>query len=64
MFFLSAGIIGSHCYENAVGKAVTVNGVHYHPMITDFFSVWISILICFEQDGSTLNFKYKKFQWL
>ncbi|KAJ8952393.1 hypothetical protein NQ318_014484, partial [Aromia moschata] len=55
--FWSGGfIIGSYFFQNGVGKSVTINGMRYRDMLTDF--LWPRLddfldELCFQQDGAT-----------
>ena len=41
----SGGVIGPYFFENAAGEAVTVNGVRYREMLSEFFDLnWIILI--------------------
>lgn len=37
--FQAGGVIGPYVFENVAGSTVTVNGLHYRTMLTDFFDL-------------------------
>ena len=53
------GIIGSFCFENEQGEAVTVNIDRYQAMLNEFLFTKIEEQdignICFQQDGATCH---------
>lgn len=55
----AGGVIGPYFFENEVGQAVTVNGVRYREMITDFLWPEIEDMdlddMWFQQDGATCH---------
>lgn len=57
--FWAGGLIGPYFFENESGKAVTVNGIRYREMITNFLWHEIGDMdvdgIWFQQDGATCH---------
>jgi len=57
--FWVGGVIGPYFFENAAGNAVTVNGVRYRDMITNFLWEELNGIdledIFFQQDGATCH---------
>jgi len=56
----SGGVIGPYFFENAAGEAVTVNGVRYREMLSEFLWPELDNIdlddIWFQQDGATPHF--------
>ena len=54
--FWAGGVIGPYLFENEPGSAVTVNGVRYSNMITEFLWPQLDGMDmedkCFQQDGA------------
>lgn len=57
--FWTGGVIGPYFFANEAGETVTVNGVRYREMITDFFWPEVDVLntddLYFQQDGATCH---------
>lgn len=55
--FWSGGVIGPYFFENDAGATVSVNGLRYRTMLTDFFWPEIDAMdvddVYFQQDGAT-----------
>ena len=56
--FCAGWVIGPYFFESEPGNAVTVNGVRYHNMITEF--LWPQLMVWiwktwFQQDGATCH---------
>ena len=54
--FWAGGVVGPYFFENEPGSAVTVNGVHYCNMITEFLWPQLDGMDmedkCFQQEGA------------
>jgi hypothetical protein len=57
--FWAGGVIGPYFFENKAGKAVTVNGVRYRDMITEFLWPQLDGMdmedTWYQQDGATCH---------
>lgn len=57
--FWSGGVIGPYFFENEAGNAVTVNGLRYRDMLTNYFWPIIDDMdvsdMWFQQDGATCH---------
>ncbi len=57
--FWAGGVIGPHFFENEAGETVTVNGVRYRDMITNFLWPQLDGMdledMWFQQDGATCH---------
>lgn len=57
--FWAGGVIGPYFFENEAGNAVTVNGVHYCNMITEFLWPHLDSVdvedVWFQQDDTTCH---------
>jgi len=66
--FWADGVIGPYFFENDAGNAVTVNGVRYHNMITEFLWAQLDGMdmegMWFQQDGATCHTACKTMELL
>lgn len=57
--FWAGGVIGPYFFENAAGNALTVNGVRYREMLTEFLWPELDVIdvedMFFQQDGATCH---------
>ena len=57
--FWSGGVIGPYFFENDAGATVSVNGLRYRTMLTDFFWPELDAMdvddVYFQQDGATCH---------